>query len=329
MTLDDLLASTGDVTPVDTATLSVRRDAVLAAAREDVTSRARIVRHRRRRRVAYVAAVAAVACIAWVAQPGSGPISEREALPVPPVVEAQFTDASQIVTAAADAAGQQPGGLGDAPYWKVVSEYSQGGSERPEENREGRRTIWQGIAGPSVLRDTDGGGFTLEEGKPLELPQATLTVGGRTFTWREINAGALGAAQVRELLTAGESGMSGKAGRAPHEWYFFKQAGELLGETPASPAVRRAIWNEMSTLTGVTTTGKVTDAIGRTGWDLTIAAEGFGSQRFVVDPSTGAILQSETAGRGTTYRITYIEAGPAETAPRPVPESEMPVEAGR
>jgi hypothetical protein len=234
-----------------------------------------------------------------------------------PVVEAHFANAAQIVDAAAAAAGQSTDQLGDAPYWRVTSEYAQTGGEEPESDESGKRTIWQGIAGPGVLRDTFGGDFTVADGKALKLPQATLSAKGRTYTWREFNAGALGPSQIHDVLTDGEEGLPAKAGRPPHEWYFFKQAGELLGETPASPAVRQAIWKELSALTGITTTGKATDAAGREGWNLTFRLEGYGSQRFIVETATGAILQAETESHGSTDRITYLEAGPAETAPTP------------
>ncbi|MBP2389605.1 CU044_5270 family protein [Aeromicrobium fastidiosum] len=316
MTLDDLLVATRDVVPAGAPALARGRDDMLAAARDDVMNRARVVRSRKRRRVfSAVAAVTVAAVVVGVTSPSEDRAPQPAAAPATPVVEAEFTNAAQIVEAAATSAGREPAELGDAPYWKVVSEYAQSGSDRPDENSEGRRTIWKGVDGPSVLRDTFGEDVALEDVRPLKLPQATLTVRGRTYTWREVNAGALDEQRIHELLTDDEEGVPDKEGRAPHEWYFFKQAGELLSDTPASPAVRRAIWNEMATLTGVTTTGKVTDAIGRTGWDLTIRDKDYGSQRFVVDPSTGAILQSETVGRGVTYRQTYLEAGPAETVP--------------
>lgn len=328
MTLDEILTSTRDVDAPAAATLARGREAALAAVHDDLTSRSRILRRRTRRRVTYAAAAltTAAAVAVFVALPGNNQTPKHVAIPAPPVVEVQFANASQIVDAAATAAGQGPDELGNAPYWKVVSEYAQTGNEDPEQNSAGKRTIWQGITGPSVLSDTFGGGFAVDAGETLELPRSALTVGGRTYTWREINAGALGPDQIHDLLTEGEVGIPAKEGRPPHEWYFFKQAGELLSDTPAAPGVREAIWKELATLTGVTTTGKVADATGRQGWNLTLAIKGHGSQRFIVDPTTGAILQAEIESHGSTYRVTYIEAGPSETAPTPTPEARMPVE---
>lgn len=316
MMLDDLLTGTRDVPSADAPTLARGRDAALAAVHDDLVSRARVVRRRARRRVAGAVAVLAGAAVAVIViLPGDSPTSEVEAVPTPPAVEVQFADAAQVVDAAAVGAGQESGTLGDAPYWKVVSRYAQTGSDRPDENSSGERTIWQGITGPSVLRDTFGEQIALEDAKPRALPQATLRVGGRFYTWREINAGALDRDQIHDLLTAGEEDVSATDDRPSHGWYFFKQAGELLSDTPASPAVRQAIWEELATLTGVTTTGKVTDAVGRSGWNLTFAAQGHGSQRFVVDPASGAILQAEHTIGDATYRITYLASGPADVAP--------------
>lgn len=327
MTLDDLLASTRDVPSVDAPPLARGRDAMLAAVHDDLASRARMVRRRTRRRlVGTVAAIAGAAVGVIVILPADSPTSEQEATPVPPAVEVQFSNASQLVDAAAVGAGREPAALGDAPYWKVVSRYAQTGGDRPEENSSGERTIWQGITGPGVLRDTFGEDIALEDARPLSLPRATLRLGGHAYTWREINAGALDRDQIHDLLTAGEEDVPSEKGRPPHEWYFFKQAGELLSETPASPAVRQAIWEELATLTGVTTTGKVTDAVGRSGWDLSFAFPGHGSQRFVVDPASGAILQAEQMIGGSTYRMTYLESGPADVAPSRSSETEMPVE---
>lgn len=319
MTLDDLLTATRDVDAPDGATLDRSRDAALAAVHHDLTSRARIARRRVRRRVVSVAALAAAAGVAFVIVPnGDDKANDHVATPTPTVVEVKYENASQIVAAAAVGAGHGSDQLGDAPYWKVVSEYAQTDTNDPSQDNSGKRTIWQGIDRPSVLRDTFGGDAP---GETLALPQTKLNVGGDTYTWRQVNDGALSSDQLSALLTEGESSVPDKPGRAPHEWYFFKQAGELLSETPASPEIRTAIWKELATLTGVTTTGKVTDASGREGWNLTFALKDHGSQRFIVDPTTGAILQAEVENAGSTYRVTYLEAGPTSSAPEPTPMS--------
>ncbi|GAA3527160.1 hypothetical protein GCM10022234_25490 [Aeromicrobium panaciterrae] len=316
MTLDELLTATREVDTPDGATLVQARDAALAAVHQDLTSRARIARRRVRRRVVSVATLAAAAGVAFVVVPSGEKANDHVATPTPPVVEVKYENASQIVAAAAVGAGHGSDHLGDAPYWKVISEYAQTDANDPSQDSAGTRTIWQGIDGPSVLRDTFGGD---SPGETLALPQTKLGVGGRSYTWRQVNAGALSGDQIRALLTEGEAGIPDKPGRAPHEWYFFKQAGELLSDTPASPAVRKALWKELATLTGVTTSGKVTDSAGREGWNLTFALKGHGSQRFIVDPASGAILQAEVENTGSTYRVTYLEAGPASSAPTPTP----------
>lgn len=312
MTLDYVLAATRDVAPPSPEALAHGRAVVLAAAHEEHLGRARIGKRRARGRMMSVGALAAAAAVAAVlaavlAVPDGDDPGERTATPSVEVVEVEYENAAQIVSAAAVAAGHQSSKLGDAPYWKVSSEWRQ--SDPGTEDSFGKRTIWQGIDGPGVLRN-DAGEF-------LELPRATLTVGGRTYNWREINAGALSRDQIRALLTASEDAMSAKDGRPAHEWYYFKQAGELLSESPASPAIRKMLWQELATVTGVTTSGKATDLLGRKGWNLTFKVAGHGSQRFIVDPTTGAILQAEHERRGSTYRVTYFKAGPADSVPIP------------
>lgn len=317
MTLDDVLTATREVAAPEPATIDRGQEAAMTAFHQDLAARARIARRKLRRGVlsgvAVLAAAAVIAAVAANPDPDTRPIPDVIAAPKPQVVDVQYANASQIVNAAADASGRTGTVLGDAPYWKVMSEYQQKGGRNVDENSTGRRTIWQGIDRPSVLADSQFGD------EIVALPKSTLQVGGRSYTWREINDGALSSEQIRGLLTAGEMGTGDKPGRAPHEWYFFKQAGELLTETPASPAIRKAIWKELASVSGATTSGKVVDATGREGWNLTYAAKGYGTQRFIVDPESGAILQGETEMRGTTYRVTYLSAGPATSAPKVTP----------
>lgn len=328
MSIDDVLTATREVAPPDNVALEQGRLAALSAADLDIRQRARIARRRSARRRFSIAAVAVAAgALALIVlprddKPTSAPVAKppvEAPAATAPIVEANYKTASQIVNAAAKGAGQSSNVLGDAPYWKVESRYVQINADGVEPDSVGRRTIWQGIDDPGVLNDTFGQGLTVE-GQTLALPRGDLYFDGRTWRWREINRDGLTTKQVIDLLTSGEDGIGDKPGRAPREWYYFKQAGELLAETPASPHVRQEIWKQLAKLTGVTTSGKATDEIGRSGWDLTMTVDGYGTRRFIVDPSSGAILQSESEMRGTTYRATYLKAGPSQTAPTPTSE---------
>ncbi len=310
MKLDTVLTATREVEAPDLATLAHGRHTALTAVHDDLTSRARLARRRVRRRVASVATIAAATAAFSFAARTSEPTQPNAA---PPVVEVEYANASQILGAAANAAGAGADTLGEAPYWKVVSEYAQTDTAVKAQNSTGERTIWQGIAGPSVLSDTFGGSAA----ETVSQPQSVLELGGRTYSWRDVNSDGLTSAQVHALLTEGEAGRPAKEGRPSKEWYFFKQAGDLLSESPASPEIRKALWKELGALTGVTSSGKVEDAAGRSGWNLTFKLEGHGSQRYVVDPSTGAILQSEVEVGSAIHRVTYLEAGPATSAPEP------------
>lgn len=326
MSLEEILTATREVAPPDATTLTRGRDAALTAARHDLTSRARIARRRARRRMVSIATVfaSAAAVAVFVATIGSPSIPNDVAASPPAEVEVQYANASQIINTAATSAGAGSDLLGDARYWKVVSEYAQSSSDNPDDNGAGSRTVWQGIDGPGVVSDTFDGGFTLTDGHPLELPQATLSVDGHTYTWREINAGVLSPDQLRDLLTMGGEPLAANESRSAQDWHLVKQAGELLSETPAAPAIRQALWKELAELTGATTTGRVTDTAGREGWNLTFTINGYGTQQFIVDPATGAILQTEVETPASTYRVTYLESGPTNTAPAATATLRMP-----
>lgn len=326
MNLDEILTATRDVAPLDVIALERGHSTTLTAVHDDLAHRARIARRRARRRAISAAAVLATASAVsvFVSVGGNDAAPEGGLTAAPAVVQAPFTNASQIVNAARTAAGKGSDELGDAPYWKVVSEYTESGIQGSQEITAGTRTIWQGITGPGVLRDTTGGSFKVAGGGILELPQATLRLGSRIYTWREVNAGALTTAQIHDLLTLADDATSSLDGRPASEWYIVKQARELLSETPAAPAVRQAIWQELSTMSGVTTSGRTIDAAGREGWNLTYTVKDHGSQRLIVDPATGAILQAEVESQESTYRVTYLHTGPSDSAPTPTAETRMP-----
>ena len=113
---------------------------------------------------------------------------------------------------------------------------------------------------------------------------------------------------------------------------MFTIVGDLLRESPAPPALRRALWEVAATIPGVQLVGPVTDAAGRAG----VAVER-GRARYVLDPSDGRLLeesegspsdanivQRDSAGnvigvQRRYFRTTYLEQGPANSAPAATP----------
>lgn len=239
---------------------------------------------RRRLRIGLTTAVAAAASVALVLGPtidlGNGPAAKAEA--------------QQVMLRAGAAAGAQPGGWPDAAYWHSVSTYRQGSG--PEHRRE----IWIGHREIGVLKD--GGVAT----GVLPLDVAYFPAGDRGVTWDELYALPTDPDALEADLRGRTSADDGKA-RDP-DARLFVNVGDLLRESPASPALRKALWEVAARIPGVTLVGTVTDDAGRQG----VAVEHAG-QRYVIDTDDGRLL-AESHGEWST---TYLEQGPSETAPAP------------
>ena len=67
---------------------------------------------------------------------------------------------------------------------------------------------------------------------------------------------------------------------------------------------------------GVRLVGNVTDHAGRRGWELTLSMPSYGTQSYIVDPSSGSLLEGRVKmpGQAQTW-ATYVSAGPASSAP--------------
>lgn len=235
-----------------------------------------------------------------------------------PVVDTEYRNASQMLTAAAAAAGRQDDPLGDAPYWKVVTQNGNDASSRS--------TRWYGIDGPGVMP------FAPDPEHPTDLyeqmPQYTVRLGGHTYTWREVNDGAVPVSELPGLLT--EKELSPAGGRSDpgrdHDRYFFKEAYEVLANTPASPAIRKTLWSAVAAIDGVELDGRVTDSIGRPGWAVSLTSDGF-TTTYIVDPTSGALLEARWRPEGPEPADpagqTFVESGPAASAPSPTPREKL------
>jgi hypothetical protein len=89
------------------------------------------------------------------------------------------------------------------------------------------------------------------------------------------------------------------------------EIGDLLRESPAAPALRKALYDVAAGIPGVRLVGNLKDALGRTG----VGVERNGEETLLIDPATGQLL-AELAPDGKAS-ITYLSQGPASTAPAP------------
>lgn len=307
MNLDELLDQTRDVDPLDPTVKAEVHDRLLAAARADIQGRAKASRLQRARPIAtglVAASVAAVAAISFT-YAGSG---HRAPTAGNGPVDVQFRTVAQVVDATTAAPG--PGDPTAARYWKVVTSWKCDGSQATTGGTSARTckaTMYAGNGGPGVTTDASGTTMT--------VPEATAVVDGKEYAWRQVNTMRLTDAEVRSLVA--DNGPIGKEARGPSSAYMFKNALGLLVYVPASSAVRKQLWHVLAGIPGVQLDGKATDALGRTGWRLTLDSPGWSTQSILVDPQTGMPLEETDQAPGHEVNVTtVVSVGPADTAPK-------------
>jgi hypothetical protein len=276
MNLDVLLQQSGHVAD-DPSGLAVGRAALDDAI---ALSSARVIalKRRRQRRIALGGLVAAAAAVV-VAVPAVG-------LRGTPTASA---GAAQVLLRAGQSAGAQPGDWQSAAYWHSVSRHHQGNG--PTFTRE----IWIGHHQPGVLED---GGV---DSGVIPLDVALFPAGGSGISWDGLWSLPTDPDALEHKLRDGIDG----AGK-DDDSELFVIVGDLLRESPAPPALRKALWEVAARVPGVRLVGDVTDGAGRSG-----VAVQRDEQRYVLDPDSGRLLE-ETEG---TWSSTYLEQGPADTAP--------------
>jgi hypothetical protein len=196
--------------------------------------------------------------------------------------------AATLLRAAGNAAAKQQGGSPDAAYWDVASVYQRSGKTY-------HREIWVAHHGVSVLRDNG-----VDSGV-LPLGPGLFPAGGTALTWDQLYALPTDPRQLTATLKADIKG----AGPDP-ESELFTIVGDLLRESPAPPALRKALYDVAAGIPGVHLTGKVTDMLHRTGAGVTR-----GTETLVIDPADGALLADTEDG----WTSAYVRQGAANSAP--------------
>jgi hypothetical protein len=294
MDLDALLRETRDVPDPGSDVLTTTRarlDAATAAAGLRVAALRRAHERRRRQRVVLSVLVGAAASAALVLAP---------TLDLPGRDPSGTAAAAQTLLLAADAAGEQTGDWPEAPYWHSVAEYR----DPTRGDTVSRREVWMSRDGVSILVDQG-----VDDGKTIGLGPASFPAGARALTWDELDALPTDAAALERELRAGIGGTSKDDDDA-----MFVMVGDLLRESPASPALRRALWEVAARIPGIALVGAVEEAAGRPG----VAVER-GAQRYVLDPDDGRLLEESMDLGGSAFRYTHLEQGPAQAAPAAPP----------
>jgi hypothetical protein len=210
-----------------------------------------------------------------------------------------YTTAATLLRAAGKAAGAQPGGWPDAAYWHATSVYVRNGHTY-------HREIWIGHRANGVLRDPG-----VDRGL---IPLTGPTLFGEGLTWAQLYALPTDPAKLGAVLSDKVKGYGpdpNPTGGVSALQEEFVEIGDLLRESPASPALRKALYEVAAAIPGVRLVGNLKDALGRTG----VGVERNGEETLLIAPATGQLLaELDSNGKGGT---TYLTQGPASTAPAP------------
>ena len=246
------------------------------------------LRGRRARRISLTVLVGAAAAFAIVAIPvlstgGRTPISTASA--------------AEVLISAGQAAGEQPGDARNAAYWHTSFVYTdiQAGVESA------RVETWAGREEWSVRVNTTDG-----SAEPFLSGHARF---GPRLTWDELFALPTDPAALEDELRRRSQPDDPSAVTDAAIWGAVT---DLLATSPATPALRKALFEVAAQLSGTTLGGDVTDSTGRRGVLVINGIEGL-----ILDPQTGLLLESvgDYGPDIPPYRATYLEQGPAETAP--------------
>jgi hypothetical protein len=236
--------------------------------------------------------------------------------------------AEQVLLEAASNAALQP--EADGKYWYVRTE-NDTSATLPYQ-----REIWLAREG-GVLRDeflaaeaaeVDGSKVldptlirNVDLGQSHTDPEADVTTrfgGSVMVTWDELEQLPADPEALSALLT--ERVPESSHGDAYDLW---DTATGLLRESPARPELRRALWEIIATIPGVTLDGRTKDATGRDGTAVGIdfSSRNLGGYVLVLDPSDGRLLETRYLDNdGTVLNIgTVVEQGSRDSAPRAQP----------
>jgi hypothetical protein len=305
MNLDTLLRESATVDDPSPRALQAARGTLDAATRAAADRRVAVARrislrrHRRHWRLGLTALVGVAATLAVVIAPTLGVGGAK-----PPATAA----AAEVLIRAGAAAGEQPDISRDAAYWHSVASFSD-----VRAGRVGRLEAWNGHTAPSIFIETDSVTSAIgpKSGEPFVSGKALYGAG---LSWDDLYA-------LPTEPAALETELRRRADRDHPEdvadTTMWGDVTEMLMDSPASPALRKALWELAARIPGATLGGAVADSTGRPG--VAVNRDG---DRFIVDPDTGRLLEeigfsADTPGGvyREDYRRTFLEQGPTGSAP--------------
>lgn len=233
--------------------------------------------------------------------------------------------AEHVLLEAASNAAEQP--VRDGQYWYVRSQ-ADGPDTIPHE-----REVWlapdmflmrdEFIAAEEAQREgtdhLDPELVRVEDLSNSGEDGATVPTFGEEamFTWQELMDLPTDSDQLQLVI-------EGRLGPTHHgrDYDMWMVVTGMLRNSPASPELRRALWEVLAAVPGTHLLGRTTDAAGREGTaiELDLSDRRLGHDVLVLDPATGALLESRFLVEGVEpLRSTVLEQGPRDTAPTPQP----------
>lgn len=205
---------------------------------------------------------------------------------------AQTASAADFLHGMADTAGAaRPS---QAPYWKVRTKFEN------EDDGTGTTTLVFDHAGTMWTQNSLSPGQEAVTGKKKQW-----LVGKNRLTWAQLDA-----------LPTDPDALANHFGDNP-----FGPISVILADSPASPALRSALFDVLARTDGVRLLKNVKDRTGRPGTAIENTTAGdprLGSKavttRLVIDRRSGSILEesSRIDGKGVNWQI-YLESGPASS----------------
>ncbi|WP_084959494.1 CU044_5270 family protein [Thermoactinospora rubra] len=331
-----------DPAPYDPGAKAMARDRLVAAARAGQAG----ARPAWRRPLTLATAGALALAGAFVAA-GVLPAETARRPPAATVTQARLMSAAEVLHRAAGAVAEEPAPRDDQ-YIVVKSQtmypaFQMGSGKESRYLYRTNRTIWLKAKASTDLREPYGV-LTVENLEPKEYPgwpipeEAHEGVGkSETLPLVNCDGGTMpehlrtdyaalkrlpaDAAGMREhLYAASKDSKSDFRDRAA-----FGRAGDLLRETYLPPAQRRALYEALATLPGVSVAGDVTDAAGRAGIGVGMEVYDGVRQDLIFDPATFELLGEREvvvdagkakAPEGSLLASTaQLEVSVADTAP--------------
>ncbi|WP_106264493.1 MULTISPECIES: CU044_5270 family protein [Isoptericola] len=306
---DPVMRRLADADPVPTGPLTLAETARAQSVLYRIMARPRTAVRRSHRRRLWTRGAAAAAALATALLAGTFATTPASA--------------RYVLLEAAAGAAVQP--VEDGEYWYVRSQ------EDDPRSVPYQREVWRS-ADSFLLRSESSAAFAAWEAGVSFLDPELVRVqdmsnddgtiagfgDGVQLTWAELESLPSDPDALSRQLTA-ELAVSGHGG----DWDLWNQVVGMLQESPASPELRRGLWQVLSGISGVELVGTVTDSAGR---EATAIQADFTDRRLpryelLLDPGDGSLLETRVYDLDDSllFRSTVLEQGYRDAAPAPEP----------